>query len=69
MAGMISLHRCRLLQRYHGGQQPDLADLDVYGILQSAEAAPLYDDIKSNARVSEWLSAMDSVLLQNRKQL
>ena len=57
------------MQKFHGGAQPDLADLDVYGVLQSARFLPLFEDIKSGTRAGDWLAQMEATLAQNTRQV
>eukprot|EP00758_Cryptobia_borreli_P010948 Tbor_TRINITY_DN5617_c1_g1::TRINITY_DN5617_c1_g1_i1::g.8853::m.8853/K05309/PTGES2; microsomal prostaglandin-E synthase 2 len=47
--------------KFHGGNEPDLADLDVYGVLQSIRGHKLYMDIIENTDLEPWLSKMDEL--------
>lgn len=49
---------------FHGGQKPDLADLDVYGVLQSVRGHRVYDDLIKNTEIGPWLTAMDTILIR-----
>merc|ERR1719498_1912136 len=44
---------------FHGGTKPDLADLEVYGVLQSVRGHKVYDDLFLSTSVAPWLSRMD----------
>lgn len=44
---------------FHGGSKPDLADLDVYGTLQSVRGHKVYDDLLSSTSIASWLARMD----------
>merc|ERR1719310_1534086 len=46
---------------FHGGSRPDLADLDVYGVLQSVRGHSIYDDLLRNPRIGPWIARMDAV--------
>lgn len=45
---------------FHGGAQPDVADLDVYGVLQSVRGHRIYNDFLKSTTVGPWLSKMDA---------
>lgn len=45
---------------FHGGAKPDLADLDVYGVLQSIRGHRVYDDVIKSTTIGPWLEAMDA---------
>lgn len=49
-------------RKFHGGDKPDLADLDIYGIISSIRVLPVYDDLKANTNVDEWMQRMDEVV-------
>lgn len=44
---------------FHGGSIPDLADLDVYGVLQSIRGHAIYDDLIQTTNIGPWLKRMD----------
>jgi len=47
----------------HGGSQPDLADIEVYGILQSVKSFPVYEEMRqSSNQVSSWMHKMEQQL-------
>lgn len=46
---------------FHGGDKPDLADLDVYGVLQSIRGHVIYDDIYTSTEIKPWLDRMDTL--------
>lgn len=45
---------------FHGGSKPDLADLDVYGVLQSVRGHEVYDDLLQSTCIAPWVARMDS---------
>ncbi|CAK9104099.1 unnamed protein product [Durusdinium trenchii] len=49
-------------QPFHGGRRPDLADLDVYGVLQSIRGHDVYQDMVENTRIGPWLEKMDAAV-------
>lgn len=46
---------------FHGGPKPDLADLDIYGVLQCVRGHALYDDVLRNTSIGAWMGRMDEV--------
>jgi microsomal prostaglandin-E synthase 2 len=52
---------------FHGGQRPDLADLDVYGVLQSVRGHKVYADLTSSTEIGAWLAAMDELVIKKAK--
>lgn len=44
--------------QFHGGKNPDLADLAVFGVLNSIEGCNAFGDLLSNTKVGNWYSAM-----------
>uniref|UniRef100_A0A0A9YLS4 Prostaglandin E synthase 2 n=1 Tax=Lygus hesperus TaxID=30085 RepID=A0A0A9YLS4_LYGHE len=47
---------------FHGGDKPDLVDMDVFGVLQSVRGHRVYNDIMNDTRLSPWLTEMDKLL-------
>ena len=47
---------------FHGGKVPDLADVEVYGVLQSIRGHRVYEEVKSHSTVKEWLDRMDKAV-------
>lgn len=43
---------------FMGGQNPDLADLSIYGILNSIEGLEAFDDTLKNTKLATWYNAM-----------
>jgi len=44
----------------HGGTKPDLADIEIYGILQSVRSFPVYQEVIENCGVvANWMEKMD----------
>lgn len=50
--------------KFHGGNAPDCADLDVYGVIQSVRFFPVYEELKENSspKYTEWLNNMDALM-------
>mmetsp|Transcript_8137 Transcript_8137/g.13331 ORF Transcript_8137/g.13331 Transcript_8137/m.13331 type:complete len:324 (-) Transcript_8137:88-1059(-) len=44
---------------FHGGARPDLADLEVYGVLQSVRGHEVYDDLLRSTSIAPWMARMD----------
>lgn len=45
-----------------GGKEPNLADLAVYGVLNSIEGCTAFNDLLINTKIKRWyLSMKDSV--------
>lgn len=44
-----------LKAKFHGGNTPDLADLAVFGALNSIEGCQTFTDIMDNTKISKWL--------------
>lgn len=44
---------------FHGGAKPDLADLDVYGVLQSIRGHVVWDELLSHTSIAPWMARMD----------
>jgi hypothetical protein len=47
--------------KLHGVVAPDLADLEVYGVLQSLRGHAIYDEVIQTTRVKPWIDAMDAL--------
>lgn len=47
---------------FHGGSKPDLADLDVYGVLQSIRGHAIYEDLVQSTSIGSWVGRMDAVI-------
>lgn len=43
---------------FMGGQQPNLADLAVYGVLSSIEGCIAFKDLLDNSKISKWYVSM-----------
>merc|ERR1712232_167975 len=46
---------------FHGGAAPDLADIDVYGVLQSVRGHRVYDDLLQHTSIAPWMLRMDEM--------
>lgn len=47
---------------FHGGDKPDLADLDTFGVLQSVRGHRVYNEIIAQTKLAPWLKEMDSAI-------
>ena len=50
---------------FMGGQNPDLADLAVYGVLKSMEGCTAFKDLVENTKVSTWYNAVTEKVEQH----
>jgi glutathione S-transferase len=50
--------------RFHGGDAPDLADCEVYGVLHGVRLHPLYSRVKATGspRLNQWLNDMEKLM-------
>lgn len=48
--------------KFMGGDQPNLADLAVYGILSSIEGCLAFKDVRENTKINAWYNNMKMVL-------
>eukprot|EP00300_Choanocystis_sp_HF-7_P011846 c17637_g1_i2.p1 GENE.c17637_g1_i2~~c17637_g1_i2.p1 ORF type:complete len:188 (+),score=46.06 c17637_g1_i2:460-1023(+) len=46
---------------FHGGNNPDLADTDVFGMISSVRGHPLFDEMKQGP-CKRWMQAMDDFI-------
>ncbi|KAG8343602.1 putative Glutaredoxin [Trypanosoma vivax] len=46
-------------KKFHGGTKPDLADLDIHGILQAVRGHCVYNGIIASTHIKPWLDRMD----------
>ncbi|KPI83338.1 putative glutathione-S-transferase/glutaredoxin [Leptomonas seymouri] len=46
---------------FHGGNKPDLADIDTYGVLQSVRGHRVYAEMIAETKIGPWLRAMDAL--------
>ncbi|KAL5280972.1 Su(P) family protein [Megaselia abdita] len=52
-----------------GGKQPNLADISVFGILNSMEGCQAFKDCLENTNIGEWFFAMKTLTTNNRGEL
>ncbi|ELT91950.1 hypothetical protein CAPTEDRAFT_228714 [Capitella teleta] len=45
-------------RKFMGGDQPNLADLNVYGALSAIEGCEAFEDAKKNTKIDKWFSRM-----------
>ena len=57
--GLVDPKKPSVKRTFHGGAKPDLADLDVYGVLQSIRGHRVYNDVLKSTDIQAWLDAMD----------
>lgn len=57
--GLVDPKKPSVKRMFHGGAKPDLADLDVYGVLQSIRGHRVYNDVLQSTDIQTWLDAMD----------
>lgn len=50
-------------KEFHGGSKPDLADLDVYGVLQAVRGHRVYKEISNSTLIKTWLERMDKEVM------
>lgn len=50
---------------YMGGKTPNLADLAVFGILNSFEGCQAFFDVRQNTHISAWYDAMKESVKSN----
>lgn len=43
---------------FMGGNEPNLADLSVYGVLNSIEGCDAFKDVMNNTKLGPWYNAM-----------
>ncbi|KAJ1133748.1 hypothetical protein NDU88_000224 [Pleurodeles waltl] len=51
---------------FMGGDQPNLADLAVYGVLRVTEGLQTFDDVMSNSKIGPWYLRMEKVIQENK---
>uniref|UniRef100_A0A182TXL3 Glutaredoxin domain-containing protein n=1 Tax=Anopheles melas TaxID=34690 RepID=A0A182TXL3_9DIPT len=51
---------------FHGGSQPNLADLAVFGVLNSMEGCQAFKDCLENTKIGPWFYAVKERVLKNR---
>lgn len=52
---------------FMGGDQPNLADLSVYGVLTSIEGCQAFKDLRDHTKIDNWFDAMKNVTAKNEK--
>ncbi|XP_037051824.1 prostaglandin E synthase 2-like [Bradysia coprophila] len=56
----------RLKTPFHGGKAPDLADLAVFGAMNSFVGCQTFTDLMNNTRIKPWFDAMKENAEKNR---
>ncbi|XP_076747300.1 prostaglandin E synthase 2 isoform X1 [Maylandia zebra] len=52
-------------RKFMGGDQPNLADLSVFGVLRVMEGLQAFDDMMANTKVKYWYRRMESATLNH----
>lgn len=52
-----------------GGEQPNLADISVYGVLSSIEGCTAFHDLRNHTKIGKWFDEMSNMLQQKRGQV
>ncbi|XP_055914094.1 prostaglandin E synthase 2 [Eupeodes corollae] len=55
--------------KFLGGNQPNLADLSVFGVLSSMEGCQAFKDCLKNTNIGEWFYGVKELVTKNRGQL
>ncbi|CAF3562279.1 unnamed protein product [Rotaria socialis] len=51
---------------FHGGFEPNLADLNVYGILTAIEGSDAFQDLMNNTKIQPWFARMKNLVEPHR---
>lgn len=49
-----------------GGSEPNLADLNVYGILTAIQGCEAFDDLMKNTKIGPWFERMRNLIEPHR---
>ncbi|XP_029467456.1 prostaglandin E synthase 2 isoform X2 [Rhinatrema bivittatum] len=49
-------------RQFLGGEQPNLADLAIYGVLRVMEGLEAFDDLMSHSKIQPWYLKMEKVI-------
>ncbi|XP_024909248.1 prostaglandin E synthase 2 isoform X2 [Cynoglossus semilaevis] len=55
-------------RKFMGGDNPNLADLAVYGVLRVMEGLQAYDDMMSNTKIKHWYRRMEKATTSHEGQ-
>lgn len=55
--------------KFMGGNQPNLADLSVFGVLSSMEGCQAFKDCLENTQIGDWFYGVKELVVKNRGQL
>ncbi|KAG9354635.1 hypothetical protein JZ751_001348 [Albula glossodonta] len=55
-------------RKFMGGEQPNLADLAVFGVLRVMEGLESFDDMMENTKVKNWYRRMEKAIQQHEGQ-
>ncbi|XP_067613065.1 prostaglandin E synthase 2 [Eurosta solidaginis] len=56
-------------QKFMGGDRPNLADLSVFGVLNSMEGCQAFKDCMENTKIGGWYNGMKELVERNRGNL
>uniref|UniRef100_W8CBR7 Prostaglandin E synthase 2 n=1 Tax=Ceratitis capitata TaxID=7213 RepID=W8CBR7_CERCA len=56
-------------QKFMGGDRPNLADLSVFGVLNSMEGCEAFGDCMKNTKIGEWYNGVKKLVDKNRGNL
>ncbi|XP_063604436.1 prostaglandin E synthase 2-like [Penaeus indicus] len=51
--------------KFMGGDEPNLSDLSVFGVLTAVEGCDAFQDVKSNTKITPWFEHMKEVVSQH----
>lgn len=52
-----------------GGEQPNLADISVYGVLSSIEGCTAFKDLRNHTKIGKWFDEMTNLIQKKRGQI
>lgn len=54
---------------FFGGQQPNLADVSVYGVLSSIEGCTAFQELRHHTNIGKWYDEMSNMIQEKRGQV
>lgn len=51
---------------FMGGKEPNLADLAVYGVLNSIEGCSAFSDLLNNTKIKRWYLEMKNAVMNHQ---
>ncbi|KAG7313230.1 hypothetical protein JYU34_000329 [Plutella xylostella] len=55
--------------KFHGGDQPNLADVSVFGVLSSIEGCQAFNDLREHTQIGQWYDDIKEVIHRRRGQV